>query len=448
MGREPQRTIKEAFIEDFNGENPRGLTAAELLDMPKDIWGNLRDNITECHVYEKRGHTPKRGCIAYCRKCGDRVYIRAARNRGINLPFFEHYRGSNPKCPWYRGRKPRDSRAAQYQGRQESPLHRSMCAQIARLVKLDKRYIRHTIDKAPPKNSHKRIRRRPDIYAEWEDFGPFAIEFQLSNTFQEEISGRGVDYKDEKIPLLWILGRFDPKRKVLQNFCDVLRPHRNNAFVLDDDAIDESQKQRTLVLTCYLHNKAGGFDPPKLVRFDKLHFPKFGLPYYEDRSTKRHLEEIKERRCSWFEALKEWKKEGEESPQERAPLKDPKSQQDIEYPQSLFFAMAFSIVELANGKNNDPKYNFVSKHKNIVNMLTTYLDGHPKLAPYADLLTELIEKTAAKGQLRNKKGQDKVSEHLGRCRDAAPEQKDEESDEWKLLKELFPEALNPISAIS
>jgi hypothetical protein len=49
---------------------------------------------------------------------------------------------------------PDDACAAQYQGRQESTFHRLMCEQIAELVALDERHIRHTIaEYLPPTDS-------------------------------------------------------------------------------------------------------------------------------------------------------------------------------------------------------------------------------------------------------------------------------------------------------
>ena len=141
----PKRTIKKVFIEDFKEENPQWLTASELLAMHEDIWGKLRDGITDYHSYKKKGLIPKKGCVAYCRKCGDRVYISVSKT---GEPFFKHFAGSNPNCPWYWSRKLRDPRAAQYQGQQESPLHRRMCKQIAELVALDERASAH-----PPSES-------------------------------------------------------------------------------------------------------------------------------------------------------------------------------------------------------------------------------------------------------------------------------------------------------
>jgi competence CoiA-like predicted nuclease len=74
-----------------------------------------------------------------------------------------------------------------------------------------------------------------------ESFGAFAIEFQLSGTFQTEISARCKNYEYAGIPLLWILFGMDTSADVQQSFHDVIRRHRGNAFVLDPSACPEGR---------------------------------------------------------------------------------------------------------------------------------------------------------------------------------------------------------------
>lgn len=407
MARKLQRIIEAALIE---GIGP--ITARDLLAMPEDRWGLLRDRITD------RRHG-KDGLVARCMACEGEVYIRTARLGGTSRPLFAHYSGSDPDCPWHHGRNamPDDVRAAQYQGRQESTFHRLMCEQIAELVALDERHIRHTIAEylPPTENAHGRY---PDIYVEWEGYGAFAIEFQLSGTFQTEISARCKHYEYEGIPLLWILFGVDTSADVQQSFRDVIRRHRGNAFVLDPSAVAASKEQKTLVLTCYLRNDEG-FDAPKLVRFDELTIPRSKLPFHEDRIVTPLLAEIEGRRRPWFEALADWDHFG--------PLCD------LERPQSLLVAAAFSIVATANGKER----NYASGHPNIRAMLNTYLHSGT-LAPYTNLLSKLIANTSMADLLATK-----VGDHLRRH--SAYHQEDEQSSaEWRLLRHLLPEALDPV----
>lgn len=406
MTRKPRRIVEAAIVERIGP-----ITAYDLLSMTDDSWGLIRDRITD----RRNG---KEGLIARCMACEGEVYIRTARAGGISRPLFAHYAGSDPNCPWYQGRNipPDTARAAQYQGRQESNIHRLMCEQVAELAAMDSRYIRHTVAEylAPTENEFGRY---PDVYVEWADFGPFAVEFQMSGTFQTEISARCKHYEHEGIPLLWVLFGIDPARTVPQSFRDVIRRHRGNAFVLDPNAIAASQEQKTLVLSCFLTN-GDGFDEPRLVRFDELTIPSSKLPYYEDRLVTARLRDIEQRRLPWFRQLSRW--------DHLEPLND------LDRSQSLLVAAAFSIVAMANGKQR----NYASGHSNVYGMLNTYLHNDT-FAPYADLITLLIEHTAIGDMLMQK-----VGTHLKRYR--SPIQADDQSTEWQLLQHLLPEALDPV----
>lgn len=404
--RQPQRIVQAALVESIGP-----ISAQDLLRMPEDSWGILRDRITD-RRYGKEGLT------ASCMACGGGVYIRTARRRSVRYPLFAHYSGANPVCPWHHGPNTPidDARAAQYRGRQESDFHRLMCEQVAALVALDPRYVRHTVAEylAPTETEHGRF---PDVYVEWEGFGPFAIEFQLSGTFQTEISARCKHYEREGIPLLWILFGIDTAEQLQQSIIDVIRRHRGNAFVLDPSAVAASKEQKTLVLSCYLR-KGDGFEPARLVRFDELTIPRSKIPYLEDRIIAPLLQDIERRRLPWFEALSGWDRE--------APLLG------LERQQGLLVAAAFSIVSAANKKER----NYASKHPNIRAMLNTYLKAG-KLAGYADLLTRIIANSAMDQILEST-----VGEHLRRHR--AESQAGEQSQEWQLLRELLPEALDPV----
>lgn len=405
MKRKPYRIVQAAIVERIGP-----ITASDLLAMSDDSWGLIRDQITD----RRNG---KDGLRARCMACEGEVYVRTARIGAISRPLFAHYAGSDPNCPWYQGRNiaPDDARAAQYQGRQESDFHRLMCELVAELAALDHRYIRHTVAEylAPTGNQHGRF---PDVYVEWVGFGPFAVEFQMSGTFQTEISARCKHYEREGVPLLWILFGIDTARTLPQSFRDVIRRHRGNAFVLDAAAVAVSRVQKTLVVSCYATN-GDALEGPKLVRFDELTIPRSKLPYWEDRLVAPRLKDIESRR-PWFRALADW--------DHFKPL------DSLDRTQSLLVAAAFSIVATANGNER----NYASKHPNIRAMLNTHLHTGT-FAPYADLLTRLIENTAISNLLKTK-----VGDQLRRHRDDA--QADLQSPEWQLLRRLLPEALDPV----
>lgn len=406
MSRKPQRIVEAAIVERIGP-----ITASDLLAMSDNSWGLIRDQITD----RRNG---KDGLRARCMACEGEVFIRTARKGNVNRPLFHHYGGSDPNCPWYQGRNiaPDDARAAQYQGRQESNFHRLMCELVAELAALDHRYIRHTVAEylAPTENQHGRF---PDVYVEWDGFGPFAVEFQMSGTFQTEISARCKHYEREGVPLLWILFGIDTARTLPQSFRDVIRRHRGNAFVLDAEAVAASRVQKTLVVSCYATN-GDALEGPKLVRFDELTIPRSKLPFWEDRLVAPRLKDIESRRRPWFRDLAGW--------DHFKPLNT------LDRTQSLLVAAAFSIVATANGNER----NYASNHPNIRAMLNTHLH-FGTFAPYADLLTRLIENTAISDLLETK-----VGDHLRRHRNQV--QADLESPEWCLLRHLLPEALDPV----
>lgn len=414
MTRQPRRIIEEAI---FDGLGP--LSARELIAMPREGWEHLRAGITD-------NRNGKDGLSARCVACGGPVYITTA----TGLPLFSHYQGSDPRCPWYSGKNmhPDDARAAQYHGQQESEMHRRMCELIAELAALDDRCVSVKVDAylPPEKNARGRY---PDVLVEWRGIGNFAVEYQMSHTFQTEVSQRCIHYDREGIPLLWVLSSLDPNR-VPQPVSDVVHRHRGNAFVLDQAAVAASREQRTLVLSCHMSNGAG-YDAPVLVRFDALTFPESKRPYLEDRIAKPLLDQIAALRLPYFRALRGWVDRMADLPLDDLEIFAERHRVD------RLVAAAFSIVAEAAGKPE----NFASEHDNIKGMLNTYQNSG-SLAPYARLLITLIENTSERALLKGS-----VGEHLRRSiaghRHGHVEQVDEKSSEWMLLRELLPEALDP-----
>ena len=404
----PKRIVEAAFLEDIGV-----VKAPELLDLPEAIWGNWRDRITD-------HRTSGDGIKAYCGQCDGHLYIRT--NAG--KPLFVHYRDAPLDCTWHHrsNSKLRDLRAAQYQGQQESPLHRRMCEQVGQLAALDARCKNEpTINKRLASTVSNRYK-LPDVCFEWEGFGKFAVEFQMSNTFEMEISDRSKFYEQEGIPLLWILGVDFPTKSLPQNFRDVIRRHRGNMFVLNRAAIDASIEQRTLMLTCFLQNEEG-FDPPRLVSVDGLTIPKTGCPYLEDRVIEPLLKKFDSARDVWFGHVRAWRKVCGWETGDRI--------KDLSIPVSKLLAAAFSIHETAR----ETPVNYASGHPNIKGMLNNHLH-HGHFKEYARLIETMLRNSAVGYLLSGT-----VGEHITRCQSAP--QKDENSPEWRFLEKLFPEVLDP-----
>ena len=146
--------------------------------------------------------------------------------------------------------------------------------------------------------------------------------------------------------------------------------------------------------------------------------PRSKLPYYEDRIVGPRLSEVEQRRRPWFEALNSWDFDTPLFGLELQPVR--------------LVAAAFSIFTAANGKER----NYASRHQNIRAMLNTLLHTRT-FAPYTELLTKLIENTASSDLLNAT-----VGDHLRRYRGEA--QANQQSPEWKLLRSLLPEALDPV----
>lgn len=411
------------------------ISAAELIAMREDYWGVLRDRITD------HNNGKDNGLVAHCMACGGRVFIQSRVKGSQRLPYFAHYRGGDPACPWHHGNtlSPDIARAMQYRGQQESTAHRLMCAKIDEIVRLDSRYIASRVEKylPPTASDHGRF---PDVYVEWQGFPPFAIEFQLSNTFQTEVSQRCIHYERESVPLLWVLYGLDPEYSdVSQSFRDVIRRHRGNAFLLDHEAAKASYESRTLILTCYLRRDGDeyAFDPPRLVRFDELTFPDAGLPFFEDRLIAPVLFHIEARRKPWFIALNCWDKYDTKNDEIRRALYSLPAQAENDYAVVRLVGASFSIMSAAAGKER----NYVTGHPNIKAMLNTLLAPnirHGGLAPYADMLIHLLDRSKARDLLKGS-----VGEHLKRA--LATPQVSEHSAEAQALRSLFPEIFDPVT---
>lgn len=254
-----QRTI---LIADF--ELPRGaVTIEQLMAMPRAGWEHLR---TQINV---RGREDRDRPLARCRLCEGRVFIRAQANRGDHIPMYAHYPEASRDCPWYEGNNLRedDARAAQYQGHQESALHRRLCSTIEQLVKADPRCSHSAVNTYLRSEIHKRGR-WPDVFADLSDLGRFALEVQLSKPFAPEVAARHVHYDVEGIALVWIFNSLE--EPMPQGFHDVVAMQRGNAFVFDDEAEAASIERGTLVLKCFMENGHGGWREPRLIVLEDL----------------------------------------------------------------------------------------------------------------------------------------------------------------------------------
>lgn len=395
------------------------MSAPELLSLPEDTWGTLRDRLTD----GARGSQD--GLAARCLRCEGRVFIQTRKQGERRLPYFVHYKGGDPACPWHHGSSLSidAARAAQYQGQQESRTHRMLCEQIDELAKADTRYVRSTVAQyLPPTESS--FGRYPDVYIEWQGFAPFAFEIQLSKTFQTEISARCLHYEREGVTLIWVLYGIDPTTDdIPQSFRDVIRRHRGNAFVLDQEAIQASHEQNTIVLKCYLKDGEEAYKPPTLARIDALTFRGNALPFLEDRITANLRAEIGARRASWFKALEPYRDNWEWTVVRAPAVREAIAALRLRFGAISSFghgeveeiavvrliAIIFTVISAANGHFR----NYATRHDNIRAMLNTLLNSVEEIQRYAILIEFLLSHSNQRGLLTGT-----VGEHIERAKKA------------------------------
>ncbi|MEO7332097.1 MAG: hypothetical protein ABI193_26210 [Minicystis sp.] len=298
-----QRTI---LIADF--ELPRGAVAIEhLMAMPRAAWGHLRSQIN------LRWQQDRSSPLARCRICEGGVFIRSQATRDGHVPMFAHFPDGSKVCPWYDGGNMRldDARAAQYQGHQESALHRRLCETIRELAKADRRHVHAAVDTYLRPAIHKRGR-WPDVYLEMGMLGRFALEVQLSKPFAPEIAARHLHYDAEGVSLIWIFNTLEDPMP--QGFHDVITMQRGNAFVFDDEAEAVSIKRGTLILKCYFEDGHGRWREPRLVALDDMQTGHGRSAFVEDCRTEFLKAFCKGERSRWWTAFKAARKERPNSP--------------------------------------------------------------------------------------------------------------------------------------
>jgi len=287
-----QRTIR---IADF--ELPRGeVTIERLMAMPRADWEHLRNQINVRHEEDRTRP------LAQCRLCEGPVYIRAPGRGNDDVPMFIHYPDSPRDCPWHDGPEMKldDARAAQYQGHQESALHRRLCALLEQAAKADGRHRYSAIDTYLRPAIHKRGR-WPDVYLDMGELGRFVLEVQLSKPFAPEIAARHLHYDREGVSLLWVFSELESPMP--QGFRDVVTMQRGNAFVFDSAAQSASSERGTLVLSCYLESE-GGWAEPRLVTLEDLQTGTGRAVFLEDRRSEVLEKRCRAERAIWWKAYR------------------------------------------------------------------------------------------------------------------------------------------------
>lgn len=442
-----QRTIR---VVDF--ELPRGAVSIEtLMAMPREGWEHLRKEINI-----RRQAEPDRP-VARCRLCESGVFIRAQAIDGGHVPFYAHFPESPKSCPWYEGGnlKPDDARAAQYQGHQESALHRRLCQTIEALAKADSRCVSSAIDTYLRPEIHARGR-WPDVFLNMGTFGRFALEIQLSKPFAPEVVARHLHYEREGVRLIWIFRELEDP--LPQGFHDVITMQRGNAFVFDDDAEAASIERGTLVLKCHLEDGKGGYLKPRLVTLDDLDTTTGRSVFLEDRRSERLVKYCREVRNRWWQAYQQAQTDKPTSPFYSEKFAPAWASVRSHVPElsawkedywaahadrgTAHLASLFAILcSVAHSAERGEEVLYITHHSGagaLLAMLNSKLSA-AAFAPYADLIETFMETTPLADLLERSS----LRKIQGNARSTHP-QVHREHPVWKALARLFPEALDGI----
>lgn len=443
-----RRTIA---IADF--ELPRGAVGVEqLMAMPRAGWEHLRAQIN------LRRRQDRQRPLAKCRLCGGGVFIRSQATLVSHVPMYAHFPEASRDCPWYDGNTlhPDDARAAQYQGHQESALHRRLCVTIEELSKADPRCAHSAIDTYLRPEIHRRGR-WPDVYLEMGDLGRFALEIQLSKPFAPEIAARHLHYDREGVALLWIFSELE--NPMPQGFHDVVTMQRGNAFVFDAAAEAASLARGTLVLNCYLEDDlGGGWLVPRLVALDDLQTQAGRSVFLEDRRSDLLETWCREERDRWWKALRDARKLRPDWPFYGEAFAAPWTALQDEVPglagwEAEFWAqrsdrarahtaMLFAILcSVAHSAEKDEPVLHITKFKGesaVVQMLNSKL-----MAADFRHCGRLIETFLGHSRLSHLLAVESLTKKIGEAV-RGDEQIGEDHPLWRAMARLFPEALNGV----
>ena len=442
-----QRTIR---IADFDW--PRGpVSINQLMAMPNGQWEHMRYEIT------KRRQEDQSRPLARCRLCGGSVFIKSQATEAGLSPYFAHFSDAPRECPWHHGPNlhPDNARAAQYQGQQESALHRWLCNQVAERVGADPRARGISVDTYQRPTIEGRGR-WPDVYFEIAGLGRFAVEIQLSKPFAPEIVARQLFYNREGISLIWLFRELlDP---LPQGFRDVLTLQRGNAFTIGDDVLRASKAKGTLLLDCHLEAPRGGFLKPKRVALDDLTLNSGRSVFLTDRRTQVLKDYCKSGREKWRNALRQAPPPLSNNPFSEAiyhpawdsarmfvPELSPWKQrywQENGGRGGVFFceliAILFSIAHSGKGKGDRLYVTRIQGPEALLQMLNAKLGGR-SFMPYAAMI-EAFLKASARAELLTRQSLAQAIEQAGLTRlQVGPD-----DPTWRAAARIFPEILDGV----
>ncbi len=145
-----------------------------------------------------------------------------------------------------------EKRLVEYNGQKESLLHKETKLLVASLLKVTPKFNNVLVEKSFREENSRGIAkaiRRPDVSATNTKLNTrVAFEIQLSPLFVDIIIGREHFYRDNNAAIIWIFREFE---KATFTKLDIFYANNANAFVLDDEAIQESENRNELYVKCF-----------------------------------------------------------------------------------------------------------------------------------------------------------------------------------------------------
>lgn len=137
-----------------------------------------------------------------------------------------------------------------YNGAKESRLHLETKKIISELLEENKGFSNIRVEKTL-KSKNNLEWKKPDISTDYKDI-KLVFEIQLSTTFLSVIVDREYFYQENQTYILWVFRHFEIE-EFKQRFTekDVFYSNNRNVFVLNDEAINLSQKNNNLYFLCY-----------------------------------------------------------------------------------------------------------------------------------------------------------------------------------------------------
>ena len=203
----------------------------------------LRRDINKCHHLEMHP-------LIRCNFCKESLYIS---HRG-GAPFFSHRRTDDIvllKCPQRSESQSTidDIRALKYMGQQESRRHIDLKNKISKYLLSDSSIDPQTVLQETRLTIEGEWR-RPDVQAVHKN-RLIAFEAQVSTEMASMIVAR--EYFYERFGhIIWVLPSLNVTN-INQSVKDILVSNNDHLFVLDNEAEEESTKQKKLVLNCWIH---------------------------------------------------------------------------------------------------------------------------------------------------------------------------------------------------